>query len=145
MSSTQFRQHAPNDRSAKGDTSAAGPITVRELEPALSSRARSDTAHADARTRHLLFVADALASTVAVSTAALVGTPSHITVESALVVALAPPVAKILGLYDRDQDRLHKSTLDELPTLLQFAGVLVFLAWIVTPDVMGGLHTPHGL
>ena len=54
-------------------------------------------------------------------------------------------MAKVLGLYDRDQARLHKSTLDELPTLLQFAGVLVFLAWIVTPDVMGVLHSPHGL
>ncbi len=86
-----------------------------------------------------------LASAVAVLTAALIGTPSRITVESALVVVLAPAVAKILGLYDRDQARLHKSTLDELPTLLQFAGVLVFLAWILTPDVMGGLHSPHGL
>jgi exopolysaccharide biosynthesis polyprenyl glycosylphosphotransferase len=122
-----------------------GPLTVREFEPAPPLQARPDTPRAEARTRYLLLVADALASAVAVLTAALIGTPSRITIQSALVVVLAPVVAKILGLYDRDQARLHKSTLDELPTLLQFAGVLVFLAWIVTPDVMGGLHSPHGL
>ena len=122
-----------------------GPLTVRVFEPAPSVQARPDTPRAEARTRYLLAVADALASAVAVLTAALIGTPSRITIESALVVVLAPVVAKTLGLYDRDQARLHKSTLDELPTLLQFAGVLVFVAWIATPDVMGVLHSPHGL
>ena len=122
-----------------------GLLTVREFEPTPPVRARPDTPRAEARTRYLLLIADALASAVAVLMAALIGTPSRITIESALVVVLAPLVAKILGLYDRDQARLHKSTLDELPTLLQFAGVLVFLAWIVTPDVMGELHSPHGL
>ena len=118
---------------------------MREFESAPSEHARLDAPRAEARTRYLLLVADALASAVAVLAAAQIGTPSEISIESALVVVFAPVVAKVLGLYDRDQARLRKSTLDELPTLLQFAGVLVFLAWIVTPDVMGALHSPHGL
>jgi exopolysaccharide biosynthesis polyprenyl glycosylphosphotransferase len=150
MSSTRLQQRAPTAKSpnsdlatanvAKGNTSSA--VALESPAPA---RARSDTLRADARTRHLLLVADVLASAIAVLAAALVGTPKQITAESALVVLLAPALAKILGLYDRDQSRLRKSTLDELPTLLQFAGVLVFVAWIVTPRAMGGLHTPHGL
>ncbi len=145
MRLTQFHQHAPKDRSTKVDVPTATAFRVWELEPPAPSEARSDALYAEARTRHLLVGADVLASAVAVLAAALTGTPDHISLESASVVVLAPAVAKILGLYDRDQARLRKSTLDELPNLLQFGGVLVFLAWIVTPRAMGGLHTPHGL
>ena len=122
-----------------------GPLTVREFEPAPPVQARPDTPRA--RGAHPV---PAFGRRCAgVGCGGIDGRadryPSRITIESALVVVLAPAVAKVLGLYDRDQARLHKSTLDELPTLLQFAGVLVFLAWIVTPDVMGELHSPHGL
>jgi exopolysaccharide biosynthesis polyprenyl glycosylphosphotransferase len=45
---------------------------------------------------------------------------------------------KLLGLYDRDADVINKSTLDELPRLLQsvaLGGGLIFLVWPLIPGV----------
>ena len=39
-------------------------------------------------------------------------------------------VAKILGLYDRDEALLHKTTLDEAPQLFQVATLGALLAWL---------------
>jgi exopolysaccharide biosynthesis polyprenyl glycosylphosphotransferase len=55
----------------------------------------------------------------AVSSLALVGAP--------IVVLLA----KMFGLYDRDELLVHKTTLDEAPALFQLATVFTLAAWIV--------------
>ena len=39
-------------------------------------------------------------------------------------------VSKILGLYDRDEVLLHKTTLDEAPKLFQVATLGALLAWL---------------
>ncbi len=55
------------------------------------------------------------------------GTPSP-------VLALVPPaivaLAKVLGLYDRDELVLRKSTLDEVPGLFQLATLFALVAWL---------------
>jgi hypothetical protein len=45
----------------------------------------------------------------------------HLTLESLIGIPLLLVVAKVLGLYDRDETLLRKTTLDEAPKLFQLA------------------------
>jgi exopolysaccharide biosynthesis polyprenyl glycosylphosphotransferase len=56
-----------------------------------------------------------------------------------LALALAPWVLlnKLLGLYDRDANLIHKSTLDELPTLALSAVLGTALTFMLFPGVFG--------
>src|ERR1700733_8588797 len=112
---------------ARAETRGAGASTIRELEPAAVSPPRFETLRREARYRHLLVIADTVACSLGVLATAAIGHTTKLTPQSVLIVLLAPLVAKILGLYDRDPARLRKSTLDELPALLQFAALQAFL------------------
>jgi exopolysaccharide biosynthesis polyprenyl glycosylphosphotransferase len=86
----------------------------------------------DARFRRALATADVLAVTLAMA--------AVLTVRGALprpgALLLLPAVvavAKIAGLYDRDENLLSKTTLDELPALFQVATVYALLAWLSEP------------
>lgn len=46
--------------------------------------------------------------------------------------------AKIIGLYDRDETLLHKTTLDEAPQLFQVATLGALLAWLAGSYVVEG-------
>ena len=116
---------------------------IRELEPVPVAHDRSDQLRRDAHYRYLLLLADVIACVVGLVTAALLGKTTHLTVESPLLVVLTPAVAKILGLYDRDQARIRKSTLDELPALLQLAALISFLALMLSSVVFGGVLGPR--
>jgi exopolysaccharide biosynthesis polyprenyl glycosylphosphotransferase len=116
---------------------------IRELEPLPASSQPNDTLRRDAHYRHLLLVGDLLACSLGVIAASWLGKTTHLTIQSILLVLLAPAVAKILGLYDRDQARLRKSTLDELPALLQFAALFSFLALALAPVVFDGILGPR--
>jgi exopolysaccharide biosynthesis polyprenyl glycosylphosphotransferase len=116
---------------------------IRELEPVPLAHERPDQRRRDARYRCLLLVADALACAVGVVAAAWLGKTTHLTVQSVLLVALAPVLAKVLGLYDRDQARIRKSTLDELPQLIQLAALISFIALMLSPVVFGGVLGPR--
>jgi exopolysaccharide biosynthesis polyprenyl glycosylphosphotransferase len=70
--------------------------------------------------RRLLGVADALAISFAMWLAVVVN--GHHLAWAALAVPVAFVVlAKVIGLYDRDEHLLHKTTLDEAPKLFGFA------------------------
>jgi exopolysaccharide biosynthesis polyprenyl glycosylphosphotransferase len=47
-------------------------------------------------------------------------------------------VAKVIGLYDRDQTLLHKTTLDEAPKLFQIATLGALCAWLAGGFVVSG-------
>jgi exopolysaccharide biosynthesis polyprenyl glycosylphosphotransferase len=60
-----------------------------------------------------------------------------------LVLPTVIAVGKIAGLYDRDENLLSKSTIDELPTLFQVATVYALLVWLGEPVLVGaGLGRP---
>jgi exopolysaccharide biosynthesis polyprenyl glycosylphosphotransferase len=130
---------APRDPSG-GDNAAA---VIRELEPIPVAQERPDQLRRDARYRYSLLIADALACSLGVVAAASLGKTTHLTVQSALLVLLAPALAKVLGLYDRDQARIRKSTLDELPELIQLAALISFLALMLSPVVFDGVLGPR--
>jgi exopolysaccharide biosynthesis polyprenyl glycosylphosphotransferase len=101
----------------------AGPQVIRE------GQRRNDTLDRDALHRRLLACADVLAAAVALLTAILIGgsTPS---VAVIAVVPVVVAISKILGLYDRDEVVLHKTTLDEAPSLFSVAMAFTLLVWL---------------
>jgi exopolysaccharide biosynthesis polyprenyl glycosylphosphotransferase len=131
----------PDPRKSQGGDTAAE--VIRELEPVPVAHERPDQLRRDARYRYSLLLADALACAVGVVAAAGLGKTTHLTVQSVLLVPLAPVLAKVLGLYDRDQARIRKSTLDELPQLIQLAALISFIALMLSPVLLGGVLGPR--
>ncbi|MEA2473645.1 MAG: hypothetical protein QOE06_1560 [Thermoleophilaceae bacterium] len=83
----------------------------------------------DALHRRLLAVADMLSTGFALCFAILVaGATPRITVLAMLPLMVF--VGKIVGLYDRDEHVLHKTTLDEAPRLLNVAIAGTLLMWM---------------
>jgi exopolysaccharide biosynthesis polyprenyl glycosylphosphotransferase len=46
--------------------------------------------------------------------------------------------AKLFGLYDRDEALIHKTTLDEAPTLFQLATLSTLVVWLADRPIMEG-------
>ncbi len=66
------------------------------------------------------------------------GRSLEITLLSFLGFAGVLVVAKVIGLYDRDQTLLHKTTLDETPKLFQIATLGALCAWLAGSVVISG-------
>ena len=94
----------------------------------------------DALYRRYLAASDVLA------TYAAIGLAGALTAQPALTVTLAAAplvvlLAKTLGLYDRDELILHKTTLDEAPAVFQVATVLTLATWVVDDGFGTGAFT----
>ena len=88
-----------------------------------------EVAHRDRIFRRSLVIADVVAATACVL--ASLGLSNHLTLRPTALLA-APAVvilAKLLGLYDREELLLRKSTLEEAPQLVEVATFMVVLAW----------------
>ena len=115
----------------------AGP-TIREgsQRPAVMDR--------DALHRRLLALADMSAAALGLTAAIVVGGGSP----RIGVIATLPLIvllAKVIGLYDRDQHVLHKATLEEVPRLLNLVLVTVLLAWLLNRVLSTGAITKPSL
>ena len=118
------------------DTARANP----SAPVAVDQRAPPSVLRRAALQHRLLALADIVAVTVTVAIVLNVG--QH----RALLLALAMPLViipfKIAGLYDRDELRLVKSTLDEVPALMQltalFAVGVAIAKWLVERGTLGG-------
>jgi exopolysaccharide biosynthesis polyprenyl glycosylphosphotransferase len=91
--------------------------------------------------RRLLALGDMLATTGALLVAVLVLGDGSLKPLALLIAPLTLLVVKTLGLYDRDQHLLHKSTLDESPQLFLVATVFVLLVWLAAPLCIDGSLT----
>ena len=91
----------------------------------------------DALLRRLLAVADVLAATLALNVAILSGGATP-TVAVVVAILMVVPIGKLLGLYDRDEHVLHKTTLDEAPTLLQVAMIHAVSVWLLDGLLVSG-------
>lgn len=87
--------------------------------------------------RRLLALADAAAAAIALGLAVAVsgGGVSPAAVVLLLLVIL---VGKIVGLYDRDEQLLHKSTLDEAPAVFHVATLCALLVWLLDGLMLSG-------
>jgi len=88
--------------------------------------------------RRSLVLADALAASVALLVGVTVLGDDALRPAAALFVPITVLVSKVVGLYDRDELTMHKTTLDELPALLQLATAYSLVAWLVSPFIVDG-------
>jgi exopolysaccharide biosynthesis polyprenyl glycosylphosphotransferase len=102
----------------------------------------------DAVLRRTLALADVVAAYLALLFAVFVdGATAHLRPTDALLAPLIVLVSKAIGLYDRDQHRLRKTTIDEMPSILHLsvfyaltvwlAEALLFHGWLSRPQVFG--------
>ena len=124
----------------QADGAAVVETPNRALREPATTRPRSGTAiiEREMAFRRLLGVADAFAVTIAliVSTLAVGG-------DTLTFAALAVPfvfvlLSKGMGLYDRDAELLHKTTLDEFPKLLGLATTTTLLLWLADGALVQG-------
>ena len=101
----------------------------------------------DALFRRMLLAADVLAVVGAFQLMVLLSSRSlQLTWTSIAGVPILLVGAKILGLYDRDEMLLRKTTLDEAPKLFQVATICALAAWLAGGLVLNSaLHRPEML
>ena len=96
----------------------------------------------DAVFRRSLAVADCLALLFGLTVVVRV-TPG-LQLRPAALAALPPVVlaAKLMGLYDRDETLLRKTTLEEMPKLFHLATLSSLVIWLTHSVVIDGPYTP---
>jgi exopolysaccharide biosynthesis polyprenyl glycosylphosphotransferase len=88
--------------------------------------------------RRALALADALAVVAALLVSAVILGDDSLTLGSIAVPVIFVGVAKAMGLYDRDQHLLHRTTLDELPALFALSTTSTLLIWLANGLVIEG-------
>ena len=112
------------------------PLAAREQDHADSARAEQHDAtfravqFRDAVQRRTLAVADGLAAAFALTVSVSLVGDDGLKPASLGIVALVIVVAKVSGLYDRDEALINKTTVDEIPALLQLATGASFATWL---------------
>jgi exopolysaccharide biosynthesis polyprenyl glycosylphosphotransferase len=126
-----------------GTTSLPRRTARREerLERGVDVRGPAACLRRDTLFRRSLLAADAIAILVALVLTVVLSSrrvPLHLTWESLAGVPLLLVTAKLLGLYDRDETLLRKTTLDEAPKLFQLATLSTLVAWLGGRLVVAG-------
>src|SRR3954452_2033084 len=79
--------------------------------------------------------ADLLAAATAVLLMAPAG-PAKLSLATILGIPLIALVAKLQGLYDRDELLLNKTTLDEAPKLFHLATLFTMFTWLLSSELL---------
>jgi exopolysaccharide biosynthesis polyprenyl glycosylphosphotransferase len=111
----------------------------RPLSGISEGRESQEVRHREVSHRRILAFADMLGAAVVLC--ALVVLFEHAEFNPAMLVTLpfVVVVAKVFGVYERDELVLKKTTLDEAPVLLQIAGLYTLIVWL-THDGIGGAN-----
>jgi len=130
---------APTDNAhgegARGPRSSALRLNG-EASPAFDRREISR--RRDALFRRSLAVADMAAVALAVCGAVAIDSADRLLPYAIAVPLVFIAVVKAMGLYDRDEHLLHKSTLDEIPALFSIASFAVLLLWLANDLFVDG-------
>ena len=101
------------------------------LEPGAGATAPVAIARRDATYRRLLALADVVAVTAALLlTMTLVG-PDQPDIVLLMAGPLIVIMSKVIGIYDRDESLVRRSTLDEAPALFQVATLYALIVWLI--------------
>ena len=92
----------------------------------------------DALFRRSLGLADVLSVALALIASAVVFGDDRLRLAALVVPFAFVVVVKAIGLYDRDEHLLHKSTLDEVPTLFGLATFGALVLWLLDGAVIDG-------
>jgi exopolysaccharide biosynthesis polyprenyl glycosylphosphotransferase len=111
------------------------------VEGSAEARGPAACLRRDSTFRRSLLAADAIAILGALALTVVFSSrrvPLHLTWESLAGVPLLLVTAKVLGLYDRDETLLRKTTLDEAPRLFELATLCTLVAWLGGNLVVAG-------
>ena len=116
-------------------------LAARRLSPAMpSARGPAACLRRETRLRRALLLSDTLSLVGALALTRLLRPGPAVSWRLAL---LALPIlvlsGKLAGLYDRDPALLRKSTLDEVPGIVQLATICIFATWLAS----GALPVRH--
>ncbi len=121
--SGRFKRRAP--LLTFGSSIAEGPTT-------------KDVLARDALGRRLLAVADVVAAALAlIACVTLIG-DDQLKIASLGALPVALVASKVIGLYDRDELLLRKSTLDEAPGLFHLATIYALVVWLLEDILIEG-------
>src|SRR5690349_6098600 len=84
----------------------------------------------DALQRRSLAAADVLSVAIVLGAQALIFGTHRVHPFVLLALPAVVLLSKVVGLYDRDEYLLHKTTLDEAPALFQMSAMYVLLLWL---------------
>jgi exopolysaccharide biosynthesis polyprenyl glycosylphosphotransferase len=101
-------------------------------------RRRETIQHRNRVFRRLLALADVLSVSGALFAGAILLGDDSLTWATVGALLLLIVVMKALGLYDRDEHLLHKTTLNELPALFEVATLTALLLWMVGDFIVDG-------
>ena len=104
-------------------------LSLARGHPSTSSRTER-IRRRDARFRRLLAVADAAAIAIALSFGALVLGDDRLNWATLIAPVLLVIVAKAMGLYDRDEHLMHKTTFEEVPAIFAMTAVVSMLVYL---------------
>jgi exopolysaccharide biosynthesis polyprenyl glycosylphosphotransferase len=95
----------------------------------------------DAIYRRLLGAVDVAATALSLFIVVVVIRGGELDIGAALALPLAVVLGKVVGLYDRDEHLLRKTTLEEVPTIFALATLLSFLIWLSNGASINGVLT----
>jgi exopolysaccharide biosynthesis polyprenyl glycosylphosphotransferase len=105
-------------------------------DPLAEGRGSRASAARDALYRKLLLVSDVLATCLTMAAVSATG-GLRLSLSVAAVVPLVVLLAKMFGLYERDELVVRKTTLDEASSLFQVATVSTLTTWLVQDGAAG--------
>src|ERR1700744_1837388 len=117
--------------------------SVRRLERGQDGPGVRALLKRDALQRRMLGVVDVLSAYVALLIAvyAVKGDHTSLSPWTILVAPFVLLASKVIGLYDRDQHLLRKTTLDEMPAILYLSVVFALTTWLTETIVLHGYLT----
>ena len=122
---------------AKSEIEAVGLGSFEELvtthpvaQPPSAANVRKRMQYRDSTSRRLLAVADAFAVSISLTIATLLTGGHQLEWLTLAVPVLFVVIAKTIGLYDRDEHLIHKTTLDEFPALFGLATTSTLLFYL---------------
>jgi len=94
--------------------------------------------HRDTLSKWMLVPADVVSTALAVGLGVAVIGSDTLSLAVLIPIPLVVLASKIMGLYDRDQHLLRKTTLDEAPALFQLATLYTLVLWLTQPLLVEG-------
>ena len=114
-------------------------LVPRALGALSEAPTRASVARRERSYRLLLATADGFAALVALYVAVVVIGDDRLRPGAVLVVPIVIVASKLMGLYDRDELVLKKTTLEESAPLFQLATVFALITWLLDGVLIDGL------
>ena len=142
---------------ATAQTTRAGAVSVafrllrrsagrRRSRPAIGAipegAPSAEVLHRDLVYRRALAAVDVVSSALSLYLAVVVIGDDQLAIGSVLALPLVVLLGKLVGLYDRDEHMLRKTTLEEVPTLFQLSTLLALVLWLSASITVHGTLEP---